>query len=136
MKKKVKIEHGYVHNFFLDGYAYEYKGRPVIDLTDPRFRLVLKDGVCLVVSEGTRLIGVNGQLDLGWVKLEGAKDWEGQAFPVPKEIVLDGKGVWLWTPHTQRWLLVVSEEIWKGQWKRVRKGHHRPHSYSRGRPRV
>ena len=121
MRKEVRIEHGYVHNFFMDGYAYCYTGHPVIDLTDPKFKLVLKDGVCLVVSEGTRLLGVACQLDLGWVKLEGAKDWEGQALPVLKEIALEGKGVWLWVPQTQRWLFVVSEETWKGQWKKVKK---------------
>ncbi len=120
----MKINHGYVHNFFMDGYAYLYKNHPVIDFTAPIYNHILKDGVCLVVSEGTRFLnvgGVSGQLDLGWVKLEGVKDWEGQNLPVLKEIVLDGKGVWLWAPHTQRWLLVVSEETWKGQWKKVKK---------------
>jgi hypothetical protein len=121
MVRKTQLHHGYIHNFFMDGYAYIYAGHPVIDLADPKYKLILKDGVCLVVSEGARLLGVNDQLDLGWVKLEGAKDWSGQPLPVLKEIVLDGKGVWFWAPHTQRWLLVVSEEIWKGQWKRVKK---------------
>jgi hypothetical protein len=120
--QSVSINHGLKDTFFLDGLMHN-AGYQVIDLVG-QHQYMLKDGVVLLVKEYPRLINIKGvgdQLDLGWVKLEGPKDWKGEPFPELREIALGGKGFWLWAPAAQRWLFVVSRETFKKEGKEVKK---------------
>jgi hypothetical protein len=121
--KIVAINHGLKDTFLIDGLLYSDSGHQVIDIVG-QHQYMLKDGVVLLVEECPRLVNIKGvgdQLDLGWVKLEGPKDWKGEPLPELREIALDGKGVWLWAPAAQRWLFVVSRETFKKQGKEVKK---------------
>jgi hypothetical protein len=110
--------------YFVEGYATfrGYKYRP--------------DGTVFVVKEGSVLEdvdiprGLNGVLDLGWVKLVAPKvpeDWVWGIDSYLKEwdlprfegLALDGEAFWLQTHKTQGWYLVVSENAWENRWKEV-----------------
>jgi hypothetical protein len=75
-------------------------------------REYLPDGAVIVVKKGTRLheiCGVEGELDLGWVKLIGAEN-PCQGLPEYKGSDLEGT---LWLKKYRDTVLVVSEELWE-----------------------
>jgi hypothetical protein len=96
------------------------------------------DGTVFVVKEGSVLEdvdiprGLNGVLDLGWVKLVAPKvpeDWVYiggydsyvREWDLPKYQSSE-KGlevIWLETRKTKKWYLVVSENAWENRWKEV-----------------
>jgi hypothetical protein len=112
--------------YFVEGYATfrGYKYRP--------------DGTVFVVKEGSILEdvdiprGLNGVIDLGWVKLVEPKvpaDWVYiggydayvREWDLPKYQGRE-KGlevIWLETRKTKKWYLVVSENAWENRWKEV-----------------
>jgi len=81
-------------------------------------REYLPHGTVVVAKNGTRLYevcGVEGELDLGWVKLIGA----GTSCPyLPKYKGSDLEGT-LWLSDDGNTVLVVSEELWEEHWKEV-----------------
>jgi hypothetical protein len=110
--------------YFVEGYATfrGYKYRP--------------DGTVFVVKEGSVLEdvviprGLDGVLDLGWVKLVEPKvpeDWVWGLDSYLKEwdlprfegLALGGEALWLQTHKTKGWYLVVSERAWENNWKEV-----------------
>jgi len=114
MKKVVKISRNFPYHRPLSKIR---KLEGVVDLLD----YYLPNGAVVVVKEGTRLLnvgGVKGQLDLGWVKLEGTRKRKGY-LPDLVETVLDGRAVWFKTRETQNWVFVVSFEMWEGHRKEV-----------------
>jgi hypothetical protein len=81
-------------------------------------REYLPDGTVIVVKKGTRLhgvCGVEGELDLGWVKLIGAGT-SCQDLPEYKGSDLEGT---LWIKEYRNRILVVSEELWKERWEEM-----------------
>jgi hypothetical protein len=77
-----------------------------------------------VVKEGTRFLnvgGVDGELDLGWVKFKGTEipNWEEYPLPVYNGIVLDDRVVLLRTRITLNRVCVVSQRAWETQWEEV-----------------
>jgi hypothetical protein len=121
--QSVSITHGLKDTFFVDGRLYCTAGHQVIDLVG-QHQYMLKDGVVLLVDNNPRLINIKGVgdlLDLGWVKLEGPKDWKGEPLPELREIALGGRAFWLWAPTAQRWLFVVSRETFDRCGKEVKK---------------
>jgi hypothetical protein len=114
--------------YFVEGYATfrGYKYRP--------------DGTVFVVKEGSVLEdvdiprGLNGVLDLGWVKLVAPKvpedwvyiggydayvrEWDLPKYH-PSETDLGGEALWLQTYKTKKFYLVVSENAWENRWKEV-----------------
>jgi len=91
----------------------------VVNLTD----YYLPNGAVVVVREGTRLKigGVEGQLDLGWVKLEKARRRKVKDLPELVETALDGRAVWLRTREAQNWVFVVSKEVWERRREEVKR---------------
>lgn len=128
MRKKMVQHRGlkFKAPYFIEGYA-TFRGckyRP--------------DGTVFVVKEGSVLEdvviprGLNGVLDLGWVKLVEPKvpeDWLSvwsyesylKEWDLPRfeGLALDWQACWLQTYKTKRWYLVVSEEAWENRWEEV-----------------
>jgi len=106
---------------YVEGDVYDYSGLP--------------DNAILVVKKGARLHnikGVGAHLDLGWAELFPAlppDDWEGDyasyvsAYDVPVYAGYSSvvRVVWLQTYTTRRWMLVIPEEEWEGNWDEVKK---------------
>jgi hypothetical protein len=75
-------------------------------------REYLPHGTVIVVKKGTRLhgvCGVEGELDLGWVKLIGAGT-SCQGLPEYRGTDLEGT---LWLKEYRNTILVVSQELWE-----------------------
>ncbi len=81
-------------------------------------REYLPHGTIVVAKKGTRLheiCGVEGELDLGWVKLIGA----GNSCPgLPKYVGTDLEGT-LRLKDGRNDIIVVSEELWEERWDEV-----------------
>jgi hypothetical protein len=128
MKKVVSIRQGTpykgVHLSYLcyvEGDFWDYQGLP--------------NNAILVAKKGTKFydLYIDDDRDLGWAKLCSLAipdDWEGYVedhvweLDLPRVVrisdALDGKAVVLKTIRTERWFLVVSEEVWETQWERVK----------------
>jgi len=82
-------------------------------------REYLPHGTVIVAKKGTRLYevcGVEGELDLGWVKLMGAgKSCSG----LPKYVGTCLEGI-LWIKDDGKDIIVVSEELWEERWDKVK----------------
>ncbi|MFZ8787516.1 putative amidoligase domain-containing protein [Thermocrinis sp.] len=105
---------------YLEGDVYDYRDFP--------------NNAILVVKKGTRLHEIKGvgvRLDLGWAEIFPAlppDDWEGDyasylaAYDVPVYVGLSPvvRCLWLKTYTTRRWLVVIPEEEWEGNWKEVK----------------
>jgi hypothetical protein len=81
-------------------------------------REYLPDGTVVVAKSGTRLYevcGVEGELDLGWVKLMGAGT---SCSGLPKYMGTDLEGT-LWLKDGRNRILVVSEKLWEERWEEV-----------------
>jgi hypothetical protein len=106
---------------YVEGDVYDYKEFP--------------NNAVLVVKKGTRLHQVKGigvHFDLGWAEIFPAlppDDWEGDyasyldAHDVPVYAGLSPivRCVWLRTYTTRRWLFVIPEEEWEGNWEEVKR---------------
>jgi hypothetical protein len=81
-------------------------------------REYLPYGTVVVAKKGTRLhevCGVEGELDLGWVKLIGV----GNSYPgLPKYEGTDLEGT-IWIKDGRNTILVVAEEVWEERWDEV-----------------
>jgi hypothetical protein len=74
----------------------------------------------IVAAQGTRLHsvrGIEGELDLGWIKLIGASN---SFSGLPEYDGADLEGT-VWLKVRYGCILVVSEELWKTQWEKIRK---------------
>jgi len=75
-------------------------------------------GTVVVAKKGTRLheiCGVEGEVDLGWIKLIGAGS---SCSGLPKYVGVYLEGI-LWLKEGKSDILVVSEELWEKRWDRV-----------------
>ncbi len=112
--RKVKIYDGTIHK----GVVIEnllYVGGDVF-LGHER----LPDFAVIVAKRGTRLHGVRGiegESDLGWVKLIGASN---SSSGLPEYDDADFEGT-VWLKVRYGFILVVSEELWNTQWEKIRK---------------
>jgi len=76
------------------------------------------NGTVVVAKKGTRLhevCGVEGELDLGWVKLIGVGD---SCPSLPKYVGTYLEGT-LWFKDGKNDIIVVSEELWEERWDEV-----------------
>jgi|YNPMSStandDraft_1061717.scaffolds.fasta_scaffold13906_3 hypothetical protein len=81
-------------------------------------REYLPDGTVIVAKKGTRLYeicGVEGEVDLGWVKLIGAGN---SCSGLPEYVDAYLEGI-LWLKDGKNDILVVSEELWEEHWDKV-----------------
>jgi hypothetical protein len=112
--KKVKIYEGTIHNGVVIENLLHVDGDVL--LSHER----LPDFAVVVAKQGTRLHGVRGiegELDLGWVKLIGTGTSD-SGLPEYDDTDLEGT---VWLKVRYGFILVVSEELWKTQWEKIRK---------------
>jgi hypothetical protein len=129
--KKVAIKNGVPykgvclrHLRYVEGDFWEYDSLP--------------DGAILVAGKGARFYDLANYGNLGWAVFEEVSlpdDWEASfddylwELDLPRWVrvdgslarVLDGKAVILKTARTERWFLVISEEVWENRWEEVKK---------------